>query len=211
MRLKTFILAAIATTALATPAAAGLNIAVSSTSDLNAIGVGETFTLDIDLTTDTAGEARGLTLRVADIDDTVLGFDSATIPNFGGAATPTGAVFGLDLGGGIVINALTNALAGPVDNGTDVVLFNGVTTGATTSAGPETFTLTLEALAAGTVTLEIGAISSFGDAYVSSVDGTSAPTTTTTVTVPEPGSVAASLAALGSVFGVVTIRRRQDG
>ena len=210
MRLKTFILAAIATIALATPAWAALTVNVTSASDLTAIAQGDQFTLDIEITTTTAGEARGLTLRAAGWAEGNLSFVSATIPNFGGAATPTGAVFGLDLGGGIVINALTNALAGPVDNGTDVVLFNGVTTGATTSAGPETFTATFTALSEGTLNLQIGAIASFGDAYVAT-SGTTTPFTATTITVPEPGAVAASLAALGSVFGVVTIRRRQDG
>ena len=211
MRLKTFILAAIATIALATPAWAALTVNVSSQNDLAALTAGDQFTLDIELTTTTAGEARGLTLRAAGWNAGDLSFVSATVPNFGGPATPTGAVFGLDLGGGIIINALTSTLATEgQDNGTDVLLFNGVTTGATTSAGPETFTATFTALSEGTVGLNIGAIASFGDAYVAT-SGTTAPFTPVTVTVPEPGAVAASLAALGSVFGVVTIRRRQDG
>jgi len=209
MRLKTSILAALATVAFAMPAAAQLTIALSSTDNLNAIGVGEQFTIDITLTTPTP-EAQGLTLRVDGINTTVLGFDSATIPNFGGAASPNGAIFGTDLGGGVIINGLASVLAGPVDNGTNVLLFDGVTTSPTTSSGPEVFTITFDALQAGTVDLDIGAIDAFGDAYVST-GGTTTPFSSVTVTVPEPGAIAGSLAALGSVLGVVTVRRRRDG
>ena len=212
MRLFTSIIAGLATFAFAATASAALNVSATSATDTTALNAGDTFTLDITLTTTTAGEARGLTLRAAGWNAGDLSFVSATVPAFGGAATPNGAVFGLDLGGGIIINALTSTLTTQgQDNGTDVLLFNGVTTGATTGAGPETFTATFTALTAGTVNLNIGAIASFGDAYVSSEDGTTNPFTSVTVTVPEPGAVAASLAALGSVFGVVTIRRRQDG
>jgi hypothetical protein len=208
MRLKAFILAALATIAFATPAAAQLSIVVDSTSDLNAISIGETFTVNITLTTPTP-EAQGLTLRVDGVNETVLNYVSATVPNFGGAATPNGAIFGTDLGGGIIISGLASVLAAPVDNGTNILLFDGVTTSPTTSSGPEVFTVTFDALAAGTVNLNVGAISAFGDAYVST-GGTTMPVTPVTITVPEPGAIAASLAALGSVFGVVTIRRRQD-
>jgi len=209
MRLKAFILAALATIAFATPAAAQLSIVVDSTSDLNAISIGETFTVNITLTTP-APEAQGLTLRVDGVNETVLDYVSATVPNFGGAATPNGGIFGTDLGGGVVISALASVLAAPVDNGTNILLFDGVTPTPTTSSGPEVFTVTFDALAAGTVNLNVGAISAFGDAYVST-GGTTTPFTPVTITVPEPGAIAASLAALGSVFGVVTIRRRQDG
>ena len=208
MRLFTSIIAGLATFAFAASASAALNVSATSATDTTALNPSDTFTIDITLTTTSAGEARGLTLRAAGWNAGDLSFVSATIPNFGGAASPTGAVFGLDLGGGIVINALTSALAGPVDNGTDVVLFNGVTTGATTSAGPETFTLTLQ-YNGGSGSIEIGAISSFGDAYVSSVDGTSAPTTSvaySAAVIPEPGT--ALLMGLG-LAGLATAGRRE--
>ncbi len=208
MRLKTSVLAALATIGFALPAAAQLSIVVDSTSNLNAISVGETFTIDITLTTPSP-EAQGLAFRVDGIDTAVLAFDSATIPNFGGAATPNGAIFGTDLGGGVIINGLNNSLMGAVDNGTNVFLFNGVTPNPTTGSGPEVFTVTFDAIAAGTVDLDIGSIDSFGDAYVST-SGTTTPFTSVTITVPEPGAVAASLAALGSVFGVITVRRRSN-
>ena len=210
MRLFTSIIAGLATFAFAATASAALTVSATSATDTTALNAGDTFTLDITLTTTTAGEARGLTLRAAGWNAGDLSFVSATIPNFGGTATPTGGIFGTDLGGGVVISALASVLAAPVDNGTNILLFDGVTTSPTTSSGPEVFTVTFDALAAGTVNLNVGAISAFGDAYVST-GGTTTPFTPVTITVPEPGAIAASLAALGSVFGVVTIRRRQDG
>lgn len=215
MRLTTLLLAALTMVALATPAAAQLTIATSSTSDLNAIGIGETFTIEISLTVPSP-EAQGLTLRVDGINTSVLAFDSATLANVGvpGVTAPGGSIFGdlVELIPGfppIYSSGIDSILSGPVDNGTNVVLFDGVSTGATIGTGPEVFTITFDALATGTVDLDIGAIQSFGDAYVST-SGTTFPFETVSVTVPEPGAVAASLAALGSVMGVVTVRRRRD-
>jgi hypothetical protein len=205
MRLFSSLLAGLATFAFAATASAALGVQVSPDADTLALAPGQELTLTITLTTTNPGEARGLTLRAAGLDGN-LSFVSATIPNFGGVATPNGAIFGNDLGGGVVIAGLNSILAGPVDNGTNVVLFDGVTTSATFSAGPEVFTLTLQAIG-GAGTLEIGAIGSFGDAYVSSVDGTSAPTTTLAYSVvPEPGT--ALLMGLG-LAGLAAAGRRE--
>lgn len=210
MRLKTSILAALAVVCFAAPAMAQLTIAVTSTDDLNNILVGSQFTVDITLSTP-LNEAQGLSLRIANINESTVDFVSATIPNFGGGATPMGGIFGTEVAPGVIINSLNNVLAGPVDNGTDVQLFNGVTPNMVGSNGPEVFTATFDAVAEGTVMLDIGALDAFGDAFVSSETGTTTPFTTTTVTVvPEPGAIAGSLAAVGSVLGVVTIRRRRD-
>lgn len=208
MRLFTSIIAGLATFAFAASASAALNVSVTADADTTALLPGQEFTLTIELTTTSAGEARGLGLRAANWGAGDLSFVSATIPNFGGAATPTGAVFGLDLGGGVVINALNNALAGPVDNGTNVQLFNGVTPNATNGVGPEVFTLTLAAGNPGaTGVIDVGSLALFGDAYVSSVDGTSNPQASIAYTVvPEPGT--ALLMGLG-LAGLAAAGRRE--
>ncbi len=206
MRLFSSILAGIATFAFAATASAALNVSVSADADTQALLPGQEFTLTIELSTTSAGEARGLSLRAAGWAPGDLSFVSATIPNFAGAATPNGAVFGLDLGGGVVINGLNNALTGPVDNGTDVHLFNGVTPNPTSSAGPEIFTLTL-LYNGGVGSIEVGSIASFGDAYVSAIDGTTAPTTSVAYApIPEPGT--ALLMGLG-LAGLAAAGRRE--
>ena len=216
MRLKASLFAALTVVVFTTPALAELNIGITSDpADLTALASGDQVTLTITLTTTTAGEAQGLTLRIADINQAAIAFDSATAPNTTSSAG--GALFGalapqVIPGVGtfdVYQNFIANVNSGAVDNGDNVVLFNGVTTGSTTGDGNEAFTATFNAIGAGTMLLQIGAVSSFGDAYVST-SGTSAPVETVTVTVPEPGAVAASLAALGSVFGVVAVRRQQD-
>ena len=205
MRLFSSIIAGLATFAFAATASAGLNIDVQSDLDTLALAPGDEFTLTITLTTDFASEAQGLTLRAAGWAPGDLSFVSATIPNIG-AASPNGAIFALDVGGGLFINGINNILTGPEDNGTNVALFNGVATGATTGSGPEVFTLTL-AYAGGAGTITVGAIESFGDAFVSNVDGTTRPTTTIAYApVPEPGT--ALLIGLG-LAGLATAGRRE--
>lgn len=191
-------------------ATAGLNISVASDVDTLNLIPDQQFTLTITLTTDVPGEARGLSLRAAGWAPGDLSFVAATIPNFGGSATPTGGLFGLDLGDGVVINGIRNSLPGPVDNGTDVRLFEGVLQSGVipaASTGPEVFTVTFQASGPSGV-IFIGALGVFGDAYVSSVDGildVSNPSVSIPYAwgaVPEPGTallLGLGLANLGAV------------
>ncbi len=171
MRRLSSLFVGLATLVFATTASAALNISVSSDADMLALVPDRPFTLTITLTTDVPGEARALSLRAAGWAPGELSFVSATIPNAGGLETPGGGIFGLDLGGGIVINGIENQLAAPVDYGTDVHLFSGVTPSPTTTAGPEVFTLTLFPSSLRGGVIYVGALQSFGDAYVGSIDG----------------------------------------
>ena len=211
MRLFSSIIAGLATFAFAASASAALVIDVTSdvpTIDLNP---GDQFTLTITLSTTTAGEAQGLTLRAAGWAPGDISFVDSTAPNEANSAG--GAIFGAIAP--LVIpavgtfpsyqNFIANVNPGAVIDGDSIVLFNGVTTSSTTGAGPESFTLTLQANAGGG-NIEIGAISSFGDAYVST-SGTTAPTTTIAHSVvPEPGT--ALLMGLG-LAGLAAAGRRE--
>ena len=57
-------------------------------------------------------------------------------------------------------------------------------------------------------TIDIGAFADYSDTYGGGDNGMNPASVTITV-VPEPGAVAASLAAIGSVFGVAAVRRRR--
>ncbi|MCR9095867.1 MAG: PEP-CTERM sorting domain-containing protein [bacterium] len=212
MRLFSSILAGLATFAIATTASAGLNIDVQADRDpLGLLPDSGQLTLTITLDVDTLGEAQGLTLRAAGLGNG-LTFASATLANqgvFGAAAG--GSAFGTltEIAPGFFAysGGIDSILAGAVDNGDNVVLFDGVSTGTTTGAGPEVFTLTLDVGTTGSGVLEIGAIESFGDAFVSNVDGTSFPTTTVAYNiVPEPGT--ALLMGLG-LAGLAAAGRRE--
>ena len=215
MRLFTSIIAGLATFAFSTTASAALILGVTSDVALVDLSPGDQFTLSIDVGTSTDGEAQGLTLRAGGWGSD-LSFVSSTAPN--PTVSSGGALFGalapLVIPGvgtfNTYQNSITNVNSGAVDNGDNVVLFNGVTTGSTTggaTTADEIFEITLQVNAGATGgAIRIGAFSEFGDAYVST-SSTSAPETSISYSVvPEPGT--ALLMGLG-LAGLATAGRRE--
>jgi hypothetical protein len=154
MRLFSFVIAGLATFAFSATASAALILDVTSDVTLVDLAPGDQFTLSIDVGTTTDGEAQGLTLRAGGW-GSELSFVSATAPNSTPGAAAGGALFGAPAA--LVIpgvgtfntyqNSITNVNSAAVDNGDNVVLFNGVTTGSTTggaSTADEIFTITLQ-------------------------------------------------------------------
>ena len=92
--------------------------------------------------------------------------------------------------------------------GTSVNLFQGVSLSAAAGAGPESFQVEFVAGEEGTTTLDVGVFADYSDAYLGGDNAVTNDSVDVTV-VPEPGAVAASLAAMGSVLGVVAVRRRR--
>ena len=202
MRLFTSIIA-LATFMVAGAASAALTVSSTESGGLT-VNPGATVTINISIST-TAPEATALGLRAANYDPSILVFDSYSAPasifNFA-PSVPFGGI------------ANTPALLGEqgplagVRAGTSVNLFQGVSLSPAASAGPESFQVEFVAGEEGTTTLDVGVFADYSDAYLGGDNGVTNDSVEVTV-VPEPGAVAASLAAMGSVFGVVAVRRRR--
>ena len=96
--------------------------------------------------------------------------------------------------------------------GTSVNLFQGVSATPAGGIGPDSFSVTFTAISEGTTVIDLGALADYSDAYgvEGGADNSQLGDTQLSITVvPEPASIAASLAALASVLGVVSIRRRR--
>lgn len=186
----------------ASAASAALTVVVTPSSNPAAVPLGGSITLDIVVTT-TAPEALALGLRAANYDPAILGFDDSTIPASIFNFSPEVQFGGL----GNNASGLEQPPQTGVRAGTSVNLFQGVSTTPAAGAGPDSFSVTFTGDAEGTTTVDVGAFANYSDVYLGGNNLQTTDSVTITV-VPEPTSIAAALAAMGSVLGVVAVRRR---
>ena len=182
MRLFTSIIA-LATFMVAGAASAALTVTSAQSGGLT-VNPGDTVTIDISIST-SAPEALALGLRAANYDNTIL-------TNGTGTVVPSG-IFGVNLGGTILgglNNSASGAEQGPqsgVRAGWSVNLFQGVSTAAAYTAGPDVFQVQFVAGAPGVTTVDIGAFASYSDTYTGGDNGMNAASVQVTV-IPEPGT-----------------------
>jgi hypothetical protein len=196
MRLFTFLGATLASLVMASTASAALNIALSSTTDVSNLNIGDTFTVDIVISS-TAPETTGLGMRAdggAGLTATGTFNAPASIFNFS-PSVPFGGV------------ANTPALLGVSADGT-VNLFQGVSLSAAAGAGPDSFSVEFQATSAGTYTITVGQVAGHPeDVYLGGDNVYNNGTLSYTVNgvVPEPGT--ALLMGLG-LAGLASAGRR---
>ena len=192
---------------------------VDSGNPITALAPGDVVTIDVTLRSDGEG-----TLAIG---AAASGYDSA-VASFSGGQTSAAVLVQVCIPAAGCFGGISNVAANiPLAQATDPVegnfvqfltavslaenLFTGETDPgiATGVAGDAQFRLTFTAEGPGDTPITIGAIDGLGNALVlvGGADGVSN-NTVVTLTVPEPGEIASSLAALGSVFAVVAVRRR---
>ncbi|MEM9177212.1 MAG: hypothetical protein AAGC67_18515 [Myxococcota bacterium] len=201
MRLSLALTAALTTLLGATLAHAALDITSPQIAGVTTTP-GSTVTIDIVVSTSPGPEALALGLRAADYDPLILTQGTATVvPSSIFNFSPT-----------VMFGGLSNVASGVeeppggVRPGTSINLFQGVSTTPAAGAGPDSFQIQFVAGDEGTTTINIGALSTYADAYGGG-DGV-ANNISIDVTVPEPASMLSAVAALGAVVGVVGVRRR---
>jgi hypothetical protein len=196
MRLFTFLGATLASLVMASTASAALNIALSSTTDVSNLNIGDVFTVDIVISS-TAPETTGLGMRAdggAGLTATGNYVAPASIFNFS-PSVPFGGI------------ANTPALLGVSADGT-VNLFQGVNLSAAAGAGPDSFSVEFQATSAGTYTITVGQVAGHPeDVYLGGDNVYNNGTLSYTVNgvVPEPGT--ALLMGLG-LAGLASAGRR---
>jgi hypothetical protein len=211
-------------------ATAGVSFSVIGTSggDPNNLGVGEQITIDIRMANDGGdGAIFGVGASVSGYDEGTINNGSDDFISFVSGEAVAGYLYELCIEGSGCFNGLDNTVAGALTqsaitgfpdrvqiansagltgrtgDGSDDPGLDGVIGG-----GDVEFQLIFEGVQAGTSTLNIGT-GYQGDVVVLEGGATAeAANAMLTITVPEPGAIAASVAALGSVAGVVAIRRR---
>lgn len=179
----------------ATSASAALNVFASSATDLNNLNIGDTFTVDIVIST-TTPEAQSLGMRA----DGGAGLDATG--NFMAPSSIFNFAPGLPFGG------ISNipALLGLNVDGT-VNLFQGQSVSPAAGAGPESFSVEFTAIAGGAGTITIGQVASHPeDVYLGGDNVYNSYVLAYNVNaVPEPST--ALLMVLGLV-GLASARRR---
>ena len=145
----------------------------------------------------------------------VNNYDTSVVSLVAGQTVPLNLLFAVIIPGAGSFNGITNLESTVVDTSEqgpgqeDTFLSTLATsgTGGDGTAEAAQFTIVYNVIGNGTTTLRVGTFADYADAYSGASDSI-VNNTEVTITVPEPTSVAASLAGLASVFGVVAVRRR---
>ena len=190
--------------------------ATASGGDLNAMAIGDTLTLEVKLETSAPGEMIATAGSVNNYDTSIVSVDAvASSVNNGPVTSPNQLLFAIIIPGSGSFNGITNLESGVRDTsnegpGQEDTFLSALSTsgsgGDGTAEDPQ-FTIVYNVIGNGTTTLRVGTFADYADAYAGASDNV-VNNTEVTITVPEPTSVAASLAGLASVFGVVAVRRR---
>jgi hypothetical protein len=183
--------------------------ATASGGDINAMAIGDTLTLEVKLTTSAPLEMIATAGSVNNYDTSIVSVDAA------GSTVAAQLLFGTIIPSVGSFNGITNLESGVRDTsnegpGQEDTFLSALSTsgsgGDGTAEDPQ-FTIVYNVIGNGTTTLRVGTFADYADAYSGASDNI-VNNTEVTITVPEPTSVAASLAGLASVFGVVAVRRR---
>ena len=212
MRLFTSLIATAAILFSASTAFASATWTVAATAsggDLNAMAVGDTLTLDIKLETSAASEMIAIAGSVNNYDTAIASV------NAGASTVPAQLLFGTIIPSVGSFNGVSNLESGVADTSnqgpgqedTFLSVLGTAGAGGDGTAESAQFQIVYNVIADGTTTLRVGTFADYADAFSGASDN-NVNNTEVTITVPEPASVAASLAGLASVFGVVAVRRR---
>jgi hypothetical protein len=184
-------------------------VATASGGDLNAMAIGDTLTLEVKLETSAPLEMIATAGSVNNYDTSIVSVDAA------GSTVAAQLLFGTIIPSVGSFNGITNLESGVRDTsnegpGQEDTFLSALSTsgsGGDGTAEAAQFTIVYNVIGNGTTTLRVGTFADYADAYSGASDNI-VNNTEVTITVPEPTSVAASLAGLASVFGVVAVRRR---
>ena len=184
-------------------------VATASGGDLNAMAIGDTLTLEVKLETSAPLEMIATAGSVNNYDTSIVSVDAA------GSTVAAQLLFGTIIPSVGSFNGITNLESGVRDTsnegpGQEDTFLSALSTsgsGGDGTAEAAQFTIVYNVIGNGTTTLRVGTFADYADAYSGATDSI-VNNTEVTITVPEPTSVAASLAGLASVFGVVAVRRR---